>query len=97
MTHPANGEGQLDEQNCDSDCTHGANNDGCQLRGTAKWEGKELVNSWEEKVDGKTARFKDSFVDISPSSFRLVSEGSADGKTIWRVITIYEKVPGSSQ
>ena len=74
-----------------------ANNDGCQLRGTAKWEGKELVNSWEEKVDGKTARFKDSFVDISPSSFRLVSEGSADGKTIWRVITIYERVPGSSQ
>ena len=74
-----------------------ANNDGCQLRGTAKWEGKELVNSWEEKVDGKTARFKDSFVDISPSSFRLVSEGSADGKTIWRVITIYAKVPGSSQ
>ena len=74
-----------------------ANNDGCQLRGTAKWEGKELVNSWEEKVDGKTARFKDSFVDISPSSFRLVSEGSAGGKTIWRVITIYERVPGSSQ
>ena len=74
-----------------------ANNDGCQLRGTAKWEGKELVNSWEEKVDGKTARFKDSFVDISPSSFRLVSEGSADDKTIWRVITIYERVPGSSQ
>jgi len=74
-----------------------ANNDGCQLRGTAKWEGKELVNSWEEKVDGKTARFKDSFVDISPSSLRLVSEGSADGKTIWRVITIYERVPGSSQ
>ena len=31
-----------------------ANNDGCQLRGTAKWEGKELGNSWEEKVDGKT-------------------------------------------
>jgi hypothetical protein len=74
-----------------------ANNDGCQLRGTGKWEGKELVNSWEEKADGKTARFKDSFVDISPSSFRLVSEGSADGKTIWRVITIYERVPGSSQ
>ena len=70
-----------------------ANNDGCQLRGTTKWEGKELVNSWEENVDGKTARFKDSFVHISRSSFRLVSEGSADGKTIWRVITIYERVP----
>jgi hypothetical protein len=70
-----------------------ANNDGCQLRGTAKWDGKDLVNSWDEKVDGKTATFKDSFVDISPSSFRLVSEGSEDGKTIWHVITEYKRLP----
>ena len=69
-----------------------ANNDGCQQRGTVKWEGKELANSWEEKVDGKTAVFKDSFVDISPTSFRLVSEGTADGKAIWRVITKYERL-----
>ena len=68
-----------------------ANNDSYQVRGTASWEGKEFVNSWEEKVDGTTALFKDSFVDISPSSFRLVSEGTGDGKTIWRVITTYER------
>jgi hypothetical protein len=74
-----------------------ANNDGCQLRGTVNWKGKELVNSWKEKVDGKTAIFMDSFVDISPSSFRLVSEGSAEGKTIWRVITKYERMAGSKQ
>src|SRR5262252_2398528 len=69
-----------------------ANNDGCQLRGTTKWEGKELVNSWEENVDGKTARFKDSFVHISRSSFRLVSEGSTSEGTIWRVITEYTRI-----
>ena len=69
-----------------------ANNDGCGMRGTVKWQGKELVNSWEQVVDGKTARFKDSFVDIQPSSFRLVSEGSSGGKTIWRVITEYTRV-----
>jgi hypothetical protein len=69
-----------------------ANNDGCQLRGTAKWEGKELVNSWEEKLNGKAATFKDSFVDLSESSFRLVSEGTIDGKRIWRVITRYERL-----
>src|SRR5262244_2576640 len=69
-----------------------ANNDGCSLRGTVIWEGKKLVNSWEQTVDGKTARFKDSFVDIQPSSFRLVSEGSSGGKTIWRVITEYTRV-----
>ena len=68
-----------------------ANNDGCQLRGTAKWEGQALVNAWEEKVDGKTVTFKDSFVNILPSSFRLVSEGRADGKTIWLVKTKYER------
>ncbi len=66
-----------------------ANNDGCQARGSAKWEGDTLVNSWEEEVNGKTAALKDSFVDISPASFRLVSEGSAQGKTIWRVTTKY--------
>jgi hypothetical protein len=69
-----------------------ANSDGCAPRGTSRWEGNKFVNSWVEKVDGKSATFKDSFVDISPSSFRLVSEGSADGKTIWRVITKYERV-----
>jgi hypothetical protein len=69
-----------------------ANNDGCQLRGTARWDGKELVNSWEEDVGGTSAKFHDSFVDLSPSSFRLVSEGTAGGKTIWRVITRYKRV-----
>jgi hypothetical protein len=69
-----------------------ANDDGCQLRGTAKWEGKQLVNSWQEKVEGKTAVFRDSFEDISPSSFRVVSEGKVDGKTIWRVLTKHERL-----
>ena len=68
-----------------------ANNDGCRLRGTAKWEGQEFVNSWEENVDGETVNLKDSFVDISPSSFRLISEGTEDGKKVWRVITKYER------
>ena len=69
-----------------------ANNDGCHPRGSAKWEGNKLVNSWEEKVDGKPATFKDSFVDILSSSFRLVSEGTVGGKTIWRVITKYQRL-----
>jgi len=69
-----------------------ANNDGCQVRGTAKWKGNALMNSWEEEVNGKRVAFKDSFVDISPTSFRLVSEGSAEGETIWRVITKYVRV-----
>jgi len=71
-----------------------ANNDGCELRGTAKWEGNSLVNSWQEKVEGKMATFKDSFVELSPSSFRLTSKGSVDGKKIWYVITRYTRLDG---
>src|SRR5215469_16156761 len=69
-----------------------ANNDGCHPRGSAKWEGNKLVNSWEEKVDGKPATFRDSFVDILPSSFRLVSKGTVGGKMILRVITKYRRL-----
>lgn len=69
-----------------------ANNDGCALRGTLKWDGNTLVNSWHEEVNGKMAAFKDSFVDLSPSTFRLVSEGSSEGKLIWRVITKYKRI-----
>ena len=68
-----------------------ANNDGCAARGTAKWEGNALVNSWQEETNGSLASFHDSFQDISANGFRLVSEGSASGKTIWRVITRYER------
>ncbi len=74
-----------------------ANNDGCAVRGTAKWDGNSLVNSWQEEINGKPATFKDSFVDISPSAFRLVSEGSSDGKTIWRVITKYTRLDGKQK
>src|SRR5579859_4760104 len=35
-----------------------ANNDGCQLRGTAKWEGNSLVNSWQEKVEGEDGKLQ---------------------------------------
>ena len=68
-----------------------ANNDGCGLRGTLRWEGGHLVNTWDEDVNGRKATFRDSFVDLLPSSFTLVSEGSAEGKTIWQVTTRYTK------
>jgi hypothetical protein len=68
-----------------------ANDDGCAVRGTSKWEGNAFVNSWQEETNGRIASFRDSFQDISHKGFRLVSEGSADGKMIWRVITKYER------
>jgi hypothetical protein len=54
-------------------------------------KGMSLVNTWEEEIDGKKMSFKDSFVDISPSSFTVVSEGLGDGAAIWHVTTRYTK------
>lgn len=70
-----------------------ANNDGCAVRGTSKWESNALVNSWQQETNGRLASFRDSFQEISPAGFRLVSEGTAGGKTIWRVITKYDRIP----
>jgi hypothetical protein len=69
-----------------------ANDDGCTVRGSARWEGNNLVNTWEEEINGKRAAFKDSFVDISSASFTLISEGVSDGTPIWRVVTKYVRV-----
>ena len=66
-----------------------ANDQGCAVRGSARWEGNNLVNTWEEEVNGKQVAFKDSFVDISPASFTLISEGVSDGTPVWRVVTKY--------
>jgi hypothetical protein len=66
-----------------------ANNGGCSVRGTAQWDHNDLVNTWEEEVNGKKTVFRDSFLDISPGSFTLVSEGVSDGVLMWRVVTKY--------
>jgi hypothetical protein len=68
-----------------------SNNDGCGLRGTGVWEGDRFVNTWEEKIQDKSVAFKDSFIDISPTSFTLVSEGVAEGTPLWRVTTRYRR------
>jgi hypothetical protein len=68
-----------------------ANNNGCELRGTARWEGTNLVNTWEEETGGKKISYKDSFMEISPSSFTLVSEGLDNGTAVWHVTTKYAR------
>jgi hypothetical protein len=66
-----------------------ANASGCAMRGTARWEGNRLVNRWEEEDKGKRVAFQDSFVDFSPTSFTLISEGISDKVPLWRVVTRY--------
>jgi hypothetical protein len=45
---------------------------GCEVRGTAKWDGDKFVNDYQEVVHGKTMTFRDTFQDITPKSHTLV-------------------------
>jgi hypothetical protein len=44
----------------------------CEVRGTARWDGDKFINDYEEVVDGKRMKFRDTFQDITPSSHTLV-------------------------
>lgn len=45
----------------------------CKLRGTAHWEGDTFVNDYEEMVDGKPTKCRDSFIEITPMSHTLIA------------------------
>jgi hypothetical protein len=45
---------------------------GCEVRGTAYWDGNNFVNDYEEAVAGKKMKFRDTFQDITPNSHTLV-------------------------
>ncbi len=54
---------------------------GCEIRGTAHWEGDTFVNDYTENVDHKPTRMRDSFIDITLSSHTLVAViETPDGK-----------------
>jgi len=45
---------------------------GCEVRGAAHWDGDKFVNDYEEVVDGKKLRFRDTFQDITANSHMMV-------------------------
>jgi hypothetical protein len=49
-----------------------ATDTGCEVRGTARWDRDKFVNDYEEVVDGKKMKFRDTFQDITPNSYTLV-------------------------
>jgi hypothetical protein len=49
-----------------------AGDTGCEVRGTAHWDGDKFVNDYEEVVDSKKMKFRDTFQDITPNSHTLV-------------------------
>lgn len=44
---------------------------GCELRGTAHWDGETFVNDYEEVIDGKRTRIQDRWTDITSNSHTL--------------------------
>ena len=59
----------------------------CKLRGTAYWEGDTFVNDYEEMVDGKLTKCRDSFIHITPTSYSLVAAVDAGDGTMKTLIT----------
>jgi len=46
---------------------------GCELRGTAHWEGDTFVNDYEEEINGKRTKMQDLWTDITPNSHTLTA------------------------
>ncbi len=44
---------------------------GCELRGTAHWDGDTFVNDYEEVINGKRTKVQDLWTDITPNSHTL--------------------------
>ena len=59
---------------------------GCEVRGTAHWDGDKFVNDYEEVFDGKKLRFRDTFQDITASSHTLVFAWIKDDSSLEPVI-----------
>jgi hypothetical protein len=59
----------------------------CKLRGTAHWEGDNFVNDYEEMVEGKMTKCRDSFIHITPTSNTLTAAVDAGDGTMKTLIT----------
>jgi hypothetical protein len=52
-------------------CFRAGSDAGCELRGTAHWEGDVFVNDYEGVVAGRRIRMQDRWTDIKPGSHTL--------------------------
>ena len=52
-------------------CFREAQDAGCELRGTARWEGDTFVNDYEDEEGGKRIRMRDVWSNITPDSHTL--------------------------
>ncbi len=68
-------------------CFRAGQDSGCQLRGTAHWEGANFVNEYEEPEDGKMTKMRDVWSDITPNSHTL-TEFHDTGSGGWKAFVV---------
>jgi hypothetical protein len=59
----------------------------CKLRGTAHWQGDTFVNDYEEMVEGKVTKCRDSFINITSTSHSLIAAVDSGGGTMKTLIS----------
>jgi hypothetical protein len=63
----------------------------CRQRGSAHWEGDVFVNDYQELVNGKMTKCRDSFVNITPNSHTLVAAMDTGNGAMRTLITTTSK------
>jgi len=61
--------------------------DGCVVRGAARWQGNTLINDYEEVIGGRKRKMRDTFSEITPTSFTLVAAVFTQGSEWQPLIT----------
>jgi len=62
---------------------------GCEpSKGVAKWEGNNLVGADETEMMGQKITMKETWSDITPTSFTFTMEGGPPGGEMKRMMTI---------
>jgi hypothetical protein len=68
-------------------CFRAGTSSGCIVRGTAHWDGRSFVNDYADTIDGKSRPFRDTFFDITPTSYTLTESVDSGDGTMRALIT----------
>jgi hypothetical protein len=62
---------------------------GCEVRGTARWDGDTFVNEYQAVIDGRKVRARDVWTNVTANSFTL-TEAIDTGNGTWKPYVVSE-------
>jgi hypothetical protein len=68
-----------------------AQGQGCEVRGTARFEGDTFVNDYEDVIGGRRLPFRDSFFPPTGDAFTLVEAVIEEGRARALITTTYKR------